>query len=62
MLENFCGYVVTNKKKTTAFVTFFNGFAIKKMAMVITFAFFGRFAAKKVMATMLSPFSMVVVL
>jgi hypothetical protein len=34
----------------------------KKMAKVTTFAFYGGFVAKKVMATMSSPFSMVVVL
>jgi hypothetical protein len=54
----FCGFVVLKKKKTTASVTFFDGFAIKKWRPS---PFFGGFVAKKVTATMLSPSSMVAI-
>jgi hypothetical protein len=53
--------VFEKKKKTMiASVTFFDGFAIKKDDNC--HHFFCGFATKKVMATMSSPFSMVVVL
>ncbi len=48
------------KKMTTAFVTFFDGFAAKK-ATVIAITFSGGSIAKKVTTTMLSPFYIVVV-
>jgi hypothetical protein len=49
------------KKMTIACITFFNGFAIKKV-MATVIAFFGAFATKKVTATMSSPSSMVLLL
>jgi hypothetical protein len=44
MFKNFCGFVVTKKKKMTVFITIFNFFAAKKMVMVTTFTIFGGFA------------------
>jgi hypothetical protein len=52
------GSIITKKKTTIAFVTFFDGFALKKWQLA---SFFGGFARKKVMATMLSPSFMVAV-
>ncbi len=54
-----CGSIVAKKKKTTASVTFFDGFAARNWRPS---PFFGGFATKKVMAAMLSPSSMVVMM
>jgi hypothetical protein len=54
----FCGSAILKKKKTTASVTFFNGFATKKWRPS---PFFSGFAAKKVTAALSSPYSMVAV-
>ncbi len=62
MLKNFCGFVVTKKKKMTVFVTIFNLFGAKKMVMVTTFTFFGGIVVQKVTIAMSSLSSMVEVL
>jgi hypothetical protein len=51
--------IEVKKKKRTTFVTFFDGFATRNWRPA---PFFGGFTAKKVITTMLSPSSMVVVM
>jgi hypothetical protein len=55
---------VAEKKKamTIIAITFFCGIAKKKKTMATFVTFFGGFVTKKVTTSMLSPFSMVVVL
>jgi len=54
-----CGSVVAKKKKTTTFVTFFDGFVIRNWRVT---PFLDGFVAKKVTTTMLSPSFIVVVM
>ncbi len=56
----FClGYIVAKKKKMTAFVTFFDGFATRNWQPI---SYFAGLVVKKVTATMSLPYSMVAVM